>query len=206
MSDTIGKTIFEDLNACEPDNVVLRTGCQFNKADNQYFVEIWGSKYCVDLNKYEIFSPEKKDKTFQEFLYLFIMYYLIKSKNIQPSRVWISPKDITGGAAFFRGPHTIPGNLIAKRFGSDIDAFKKKSIELTGNPLDMADAAFNFQITPTIPVAVLYFLGDEEFPSESTLLFDKTIGLHLPLDIIFALAFEICNTLGTTVKKGIKFF
>jgi hypothetical protein len=57
----------------------------------------------------------------------------------------------------------------------------------------MADAAFSFSITPRIPVAVLLWVGDDEFESEAKLLFDKTIVQHLPLDIIYALAVEICH-------------
>jgi hypothetical protein len=197
MSEHIDKTIFTDLETCDPEDVILRTNCKFDKADNHYFVNIWGHEYCVDLNKYEVRPQGKDTKTYQDFLYLFILYYLMKSKNIKPSGEWISEKDIPGGAAFFRGPHTIPGDIITKRFGNDIDTFKKESIKLKGISLDMGDAAFMFHITPTIPVAVLYFMGDEDFPCEAKLLFDKTICLHLPLDIVFALAVEICNTLGT---------
>lgn len=57
----------------------------------------------------------------------------------------------------------------------------------------MADAAYVFKITPNIPVAVLLWLGDEDFGAEAKLLFDRTIGMHLPLDIIFALAVEVCR-------------
>ena len=35
--------------------------------------------------------------------------------------------------------------------------------------------------------------GDDEFPAESKILFDRTIIEHLALDIIFALAVEICT-------------
>ena len=193
----IDKTIFSDLAACDPEDVILRTGCQFDKTGNQYLVNIWGYEYCVDLKKYEVRPIETGFKTYQDFLYLFIRYYLIKSKNIKPSGEWISEKDIPDGAAFFRGPHTIPCNFITERFGNDLDSFKKESFQLKGTSLEMADAAFMFQITPTLPVAVLYYFGDEDFPCEAKLLFDKTIGLHLPLDIIFALAVEICSILGS---------
>ena len=198
MLDNIDKKIFSDLQSCDPEEVISRTGCRFDKIANQYFVNIWGHEYCVDLNRYEIQPKGTGIKTYQDFLYLFILYYLMQSKDIKPSGEWVSEKDIPSGAAFFRGPHTIPGNLITSRFGNDIDAFKKESKKLNGISLDMADAAFSFEITPAIPVAVLYFMGDEDFPSEAKLLFDRTIGLHLTLDIIFALAVEICNTLGTT--------
>ncbi|MCP4672797.1 MAG: DUF3786 domain-containing protein [Desulfobacula sp.] len=195
--DTIDKTIFSDLKACDPEDVLLRTNCRFNKAENQYFVNIWGYDYCVDLNQYEV-KPQKAGlTTYHDFLYLFILYYLMKSKNIKPLGEWISEKDIPGGAAFFRGPHTVPGDVITNQFGNDMDSFKQRCKKLNGISLDMADAAFMFQVTPTIPVAVLYYFADEDFPCEAKLLFDKTIGLHLPLDIVFALAVEICNTIGT---------
>ncbi len=198
MGENIDKTIFKDLESCDPEEVSARTKCRFERSSNRYFVRVWGHEYCVDLNKYEIKPGRSGLKNYHEFLYLFILYYLIQSKDILPSGVWISEKDIPSGGAFFRGPHTIPGNLITDRFGNDIDAFKKECRKFNGITLDMADAAFRFQITRTIPVAVLYFMGDEDFPSEAKLLFDRTIGRHLPLDIIFALAVEICNTVGTS--------
>jgi len=95
MSETIDKTNFLDLKSCDPEIVTARTGCRYDKIKGQYFVNIWGNTYCVDLNQYEV-KPQ----------------------------------------------------------------------------------------------------GDEDFPSEARLLFDRTIQQHLPLDIIYALAVEVCHTLG----------
>jgi len=196
MGEGIDKTNFLDLKSCDPEKVISRTGCKFDKIKEQYFVNIWGHIYCVDLNKYEVRSQGPGLKTYHNYLHLFILYFLMKSKNILPSGVWVSEKDIPGGAAFFRGPHTIPVDLITGRFGENIDLFKKGCEKLGGIPLEMADAAFLFQITPTIPVAVLFWQGDEDFPSEAKLLFDSTIKQQLPLDIIYALSVEVCHALG----------
>ena len=62
-----------------------------------------------------------------------------------------------------------------------------------GSSLGLADAAFAFTITPRIPVAVLYWEGDDEFPAESKILYDKTIAEQLASDIIYALAVGICE-------------
>jgi len=196
MSEGIHKTIFLDLLACDPETVVSRTGCQFDKIRQQYFINIWGHPYCVDLNTDEIRPEGPGLKSFHEYWHLFILYFLMKSKNIPPSGVWVSEKDIPGGAAFFRGPHAIPVEVIANRFGDHIDLFKKACEKSGGIPLELADAAFLFQITQTIPVALLYWQGDAEFSSQAALLFDRTIGQHLPLDIIWALSVAICHTLG----------
>lgn len=197
MSEYIDKTNFSDLESCDPEEVVSRTGCEYDKICKQYFVDIWAEKYCVDLKNYEVRPLQGTGlQTYQDFFYLFILYFLMKSRKIKPSGQWVSQKDIPGGAAFFKGPHTIPTDLIINRFNHDIDSFKKACEKLDAIPLEFADAAFKFQITATIPVAVLYWQGDEQFPSEAKLLFDRTIQHHLPLDIIFVLAVEICRTLG----------
>lgn len=201
MNERIDKLNFSDLESCDPGEVVSRTGCEFDKTKNQYAVTVWGYKYFVDLIECEVRPEEPGLQTYHGYLYLFILYFLMKSKDIPPSGKWVSEKDITGGAAFFRGPHVIPIELITDRFGNDMDLFREKCEKLKGTPIKLADAAYVFQITRTLPVAVLYWQGDEDFPSEARLLFDRTIDRHLPLDIIYALAVEICHSLGRKVSN-----
>lgn len=67
----------------------------------------------------------------------------------------------------------------------------------------MADAAYRFIVTPRIPVAVLYWKGDDEFPPEAKILYDRTITEHLTSDIIFALAVEICARIGSASDEGL---
>lgn len=193
MPDLIDKAHFTDLETCDPQDVVFRTGCEYKPIARQYFVEVWGHRYCVDLAQCKVKSDGSGPKTYQDFLYLFILFYLINAKKIVPKGQWISEKDIAGGAAFFRGPHTIPVDVIAGRIKDDMALFKVICKGLGGRSIDLADAAFSFQITPLIPVAVLYWQGDEDFPAEVKLLFDRTIEEHLPLDILFALAVEVCH-------------
>ena len=90
---------------------------------------------------------------------------------------------------------TLPTQILATAFGNDLPGFMVAGKRLGGSPLPMADAAFSFEITPRIPVAVLLWQGDEEFESQAKLLFDKTIAQHLPQDIIYALAVEVCHAL-----------
>lgn len=192
MSDLIDTVLFKDLESCDPGDVIARTGCSYDEKAGSYLVSVWGCLYDVMPRECSITAREGGHTSHKEYLYLFILHYLMKASLAPLSGRWISEKDMPGGAAFFRGPHTIPARLIARAFDNNLDDFILRCEGLGGKPLAMADAAFSFEITPKIPVALLFWLGDEDFGCEAKLLFDSTIDQHLPLDIIYALAVEVC--------------
>lgn len=196
MNDLVDITNFKDLKACDPNEVVKRTGSRFDSSRQCYLVRIWGHDYTVDLNGFKVWPESDHAPAYQGMMDLFILYFLMTSKDLIPSGEWVSEKDIPGGAGFFRGPHLVPTDLIVKRFGDNLAEFETACIAAGGEKLDLADAAFSFVVAPTTPVAVLYWVGDEDFPSEAKLLFDRTIQEHYPLDIIFSLAVEVCWRLG----------
>lgn len=193
MPEFLEPTHFNDLEACLPRDVIQRTGSRYDADSKTYEVDIWGYTYCVDLVNQKIFSKGKGLETYHNFLFLFIIFYLIQAKNMQPMGDWISEKDLPSGPGFFRGPHTIPVDMIIDRVQDDLSVFESLCRALGGTPLDLADRAFKFEITPLVPVAVLYWQGDDDFPSEANILYDRTMIEQLPLDIVFALAVEICN-------------
>jgi hypothetical protein len=193
MSEKIDAANFTALDALDPVDVTARTGCEFDPVTRRYRINIWGRGYWVDLKAHEVRLEGPGLDPSHEYFPLFILYFLMASKPLPPEGKWVSEKDLKGGAAFFRGPHTLPTDWISKRFENDIAAFRQACEKLGGLPLALGDAAFSFQITPTVPVAVLYWQGDEEFSPETKLLFDRTLDRHLPLDIVFALAVGVCH-------------
>ncbi|HKI50031.1 MAG TPA: DUF3786 domain-containing protein, partial [Desulfobacteria bacterium] len=158
-----------------------------------YTLSIWGEEYGIFPEASKITRLHDPTGKVTTSLGLFVVHYLLTCKEIPIRKEWISVKDILGGETFFRGPHKIPADLIEKKYGDDLQGFHEVSVQLGGTALDMADAAYCFRIAPRIPVAVLLWQGDDEFPAKAKMLFDRSIGDHLALDIIFALAVELCS-------------
>jgi len=187
---------FEELSEKDPGEVSRRTSCRYDAATGAYVLPVWGDEYVIYPREARIECRADPGRRPGELFRLFIIYYLLRSKAAASCNRWISEKDLPGGATFFRGPHEIPTRLIADLFGNDVEAFGKRCTRLSGAPLEMADAAYRFDITANIPAAVLFWTGDDEFPPEAKILFDETISRHLTLDIVFSLAVEICNRIG----------
>lgn len=196
MTDLIDNIHFQALSQQDPKDVCRRAICGYDDSNGCYRLSVWGDEYRIFPTQSKISCMAKNSHGIHDYFYLFMIHYLLQSKETELSSEWISEKDIPGGTTFFRGPHEIPTKLISLRFDNNIEAFKARCEQLHGIPLTMADAAFRFRITPRIPVAVLYWIGDEDFPAESKILYDRTIADHLASDIIYALAVGICERLG----------
>lgn len=195
MTTMVDPIFFKELAAAEPQDVCRRSLCRYD-ADNQcYGLAVWGDAYEVYPHASTIRRLSHSTGSTHEYLDLFIVHYLLHATAVDVRNHWISEKDIPGGPTFFRGPHELPTGMITHRYGNDLNAFENACRRINGTPLDLADAAFAFRVAPRIPVAVLYHIGDEDFPAESRLLFDGSITEHLATDIVYALAVDVCQRL-----------
>jgi hypothetical protein len=199
MTEIIDKSYFFELQNANPEILCRRGRCGYNADMRQYSLHIWGDRYLVDLTNQKIEHVLATDQPPHKYFDLLAIYYLLRTKEILLSGEWISEKDLPGGPTFFRGPHRIPTDLISNRFDNDLEKFKTRCAHVGGTAIEMADAAFSFSITPDIPVAVLYWIGDEDFPAEVKMLYDRSITELLSLDILFALAVGVCARIGTNI-------
>jgi len=196
MTNSIDESYFIELAEKNPEDVCRIAICDYDPGKKGYRISVWGEDYGIYPNESKIVRLQDDDLDVGHLLKLFIIYYILRSKDIPISNEWISEKDIPGGATFFRGPHKIPTHVIETRYEDNIEEFREICEHLDGVPLDMADAAYTFEITPRIPVAVQFWDKDDEFSAEAKILFDKTIAEHLAPDIIFCLTVEICRRIG----------
>lgn len=197
MTELIDRNYFLELAAADPEILCRNNRCRYLAEEKQYRLELWGDRYLIDaaagrIEYIEVMGPQP-----HEYFELLVIYYLLRRQDIVLAGEWFSEKDFPGGSTFFRGPHKIPTERIVNRFKNDLQQFCDQCLRFGGIPLDMADAAFCFSIAPDISVAVLYWLGDEDFPAEAKILYDQSMIGLLSLDIVFALAVGVCARIGT---------
>ena len=193
MDGLIDKFYFYELAEADPADVCRRSGCTYDDETKSYALTVWGEVYTVLPLEHLIVRNGIETTPIDDLMGLFIVYYLLKCRELEVNNEWISEKDLPGGVTFFRGPHAIPTGLISEKYIDDIRGFEQRCRQLGGTRLEMADSAFAFAVTTRIPVAVLFWDGDDDFPAEAKLLFDRTLIEHLTFDIIFSLADVVCR-------------
>lgn len=180
------------LSDLEPEDVCNRTSVLYERQSASYVLKSFGFDFSISPSKREIKSLSEKGELFTRRLCYFFtisaLSYLVNAKDIPPSERLIKPENIKGGEFFFKGTHILPLDKVAEKYKSDKDGFISKGKEFNGRILDYGDASIEFMPMPRIPVTLILWLSDEEFPARADFLFDSTCEIQLPLDILWSIA------------------
>jgi hypothetical protein len=183
---------WEILRGLDPFDVCRNASVSFDEKDKSYILR----SFCIDFSV----IPEEKiiksstcqgETIIKKYGYFFIhscLWYLINAKDIPLTERLIKPVNIKGGEMFFRGSHVLPLDNMAKKYGDDKEAFIKRGEELCAEVLEYGDASLKLLPMPRIPVTLILWLEDEEFPPRADLLLDSSCELQLPLDILWSIA------------------
>jgi hypothetical protein len=130
---------------------------------------------------------------------ILVLHYLLGREGSPTRGSMIAFKNLPG-ASFYdptyqkRGP-----KRIARRFGENLEEFRKAGRKLNWRAADLGDASFQFDILPKIKGLVVLHTGDEEFAAEANILFSDEIVNFLPLEDVAVLAGLIATRLGKSI-------
>ena len=118
-----------------------------------------------------------------------LVWYLASARGAGRTGRLVRPSSLRGGHHFFtQGTHVLPLDELASMYGSDAYAFMDRGLGLGGARADYADAAVELLPLPRVPVMLLLWLGDREYPARADLLFDSSADHQAPLDVLWAAA------------------
>jgi len=183
---------WEILSGLDPSIVCRNASAAYDKANSYYLLRSFCYDFIVKPKERTIFNSSLQgDILLKKYPYFFIhacLWHLIHAKDIPLTMRLVKPADVKGGDLFFRGSHILPLDGLAKRYGEDRQSFLKKGDELCAEVLNYGDASVRLQPVPKIPVTLILWLKDEEFPARADLLFDSSCELQVPIDIIWSIA------------------
>lgn len=180
------------LQSLDPENVCRRSGSVYDPEQDQYSLSSLGQQIQVQPGQRSISSSSTLGNLLvQDFSQLFslsVVCYLLQAKDADCTQRLVKPQDLRGGDMFARGSHVLPLDKLASRLGSKPEALLRIGQPLAGESLDLGDAALRLWPFPRLPVVMVLWAEDEEFPARSTLLLDSSAELQLPVDILWSTA------------------
>ena len=189
---------WERLGSFAPDDVCRRAGVEYDGGAGCYLVPL--------LNRRVRVSPAARSVEWDDeggeagrppgfMVALVAVVYLLEAKELPPAGEWVTGEMLPAGAFFFRGLHAIPTAEVARRFEDEPGELPAAGGRLGGKVVDVGDACVELEALPRVPVRVVLWVGDDEFPSRATMLFDRLAGEHLPLDALLSLAEYVASAL-----------
>ena len=189
---------WERLLNIEPGDVQHRSEARYDPKSGCYALPVLDRKVEVDpIRRVVRWRDEhhQADSNPGFNVSLLAVVYLISASAIRPTDEWVTPESLPGGAFFFRGPHTVPTTELAERFGHDRESFLQAADRLGGKPIEWGDAGVQIQVLPRIAFRLVLWLGDDEFPARITMLVDRLVSEHLPLDVLWCMMMHVASSL-----------
>lgn len=122
------------------------------------------------------------------FSRLSILHYLIGAQALPPAERLVRPTELKAGPFFAKGSHVLPLDALAARYARDAQGFLNQGIRFGGERRAYGDAAVELHPFPRLPVTLVLWREDDEFPARADLLFDATCERHGPADILWSIA------------------
>ena len=107
---------------------------------------------------------------------IIILHYLNGVKREQTGQEWISYKDIPSARFYLDAFNRRVKQPLMSAFGEQPDRLVSCAKDLYGaTASSFGDVSVIIQVLPKIPVALALWRGDEEFPPDAAILFDRSI-------------------------------
>jgi hypothetical protein len=183
---------WERLAGLDTDNVCKKADVSFESGLQRYVMGSFGLNIFVSIRDKSIFCDEEGNDLLTsklwEYAGLTYLWYLINAENIPLSGNLIRPDNLKGGHLFTKGTHVLPLSSLAEKYNDDIKGFFQKGEALNAERVEYGDAAIKLFPVPRVPVIIILWRGDDEFPPRADLLFDSTCELQVPVDILWSIA------------------
>ncbi len=184
------------LAEAEPGEVCRRTEATYHPDRRGYMLTFLNQRYLILPAEQRILCMQGdlcEEQELRDYFFLVALLYLLEGKAVEPTRTWISEKELKGGTTFFRGPHALQVEELQNTFGEDPEAFGRAGARLGGVELLFGDKAFSLTPLPRLPLAYVLWKKDEEFPARVTVMFDSTVQQHFSLDAVWCLVAEVSH-------------
>jgi hypothetical protein len=180
------------LAGLDPMDVGRRSLSVFDPSTGAHIVSVFSQPVTVTPGQRTISGAfpdcELILKKMAYFSRLSILHYLIGAQELPLSERLVKPSDLKVGAIYFTGSHVLPLDALAARYARDTEGFLAQGERFGGERQAFGDSAVRLLPFPRLPLTVVLWREDDEFPARAELLFDATCERHVPPDILWSIA------------------
>jgi hypothetical protein len=113
-----------------------------------------------------------------------VVHYLAHHPGGQLAGTVATPPELNRGVDFFKGRYSLNTTKVEEGFATNLPGFLRAGQKLGGVATHKGDGSFRILLLPRVPVELIFWLADDDFPARLTLILDRSVENHLPLDLL----------------------
>lgn len=184
------------------DQQCLRSGAQYQATDSQKVITLkyLNQSYQITLPDIDILLIDSDEEVPIRDKVL-MLHYFIQAKGTPLTSKMIAYKELPEGATYFPSFYKRAIKPLVDYFGNEPNQLIGIAEKLGGHRVDYGDVAVTINAFRYVPITLVLWKGDEEFPPDGNILFDSTIPDYLSTEDINVLCGVISWKLVKYLKK-----
>ena len=119
---------------------------------------------------------------------ILILHYLLTARGDTLTRNLITFRQVPEGPFYYSAFLKRARDPLVRAFGGQPESLITCGAHLGAEPDELGDVSITLKALPRVPVTMVLWAGDDEFPPEASLLFDESIVGYLPTEDIAVLS------------------
>lgn len=181
--------IRQELQRFPPEDIAWRSGATLQ--DEQLHLNMLFQPYAVDVPGFVVRWANGQEAP--SFFQSLILSYLQTANGAPLADRWISYRELPNGGFYHQAFQGYAPDRLSKRWGLDVDGFAAACNALGGTRLELGEAGFVLRVLPRVDMAAVYWLGDEDFPSRASILFDANAHYYMVTDGLAVLGNQLVS-------------
>lgn len=187
----------------DPQRTAILSGTEYQKGSDgiRLLLQFLDKAITVCWPEGQVLGPDPAvELSLQE--QVLILHYLLKAPGAPLAGEWITFREIPSGEFYYSAFVKRAKEPLLKTFGNRPQLLKDLGLQRGGVQREEGDVCICFQAFPKIPVCLILWAGDDEFPPDGNVLFDASIARYLIAEDVAVLAGMVVYPLiGMAYKK-----
>ena len=187
------------LRESDPRTLSRLTACSYHAVDSargEFRLRVLEQEYTFSYPEY-LASEVSTGKQASIPIQALLVYYFQHADGARIADRWVAFSELPEGRFYNQAFQGYTGRELTRSFGEDIDQFSKIIGNLpkaeTAPHEQIGDRSFPVLALPRVPLLLVFWQGDEDFPPSYQILFDASVVHYLPTDV--------CAILGSMLTR-----
>ena len=174
-----------ELQKADLEERCARSGALWKPEEETIEIDFLNRSYLVRLPTFEVVFAEEAPPIRERIL---LLHYLQKASGTKLSGEWIAFTQVPGGELYLGNFRARSVDRLVRAFGGREEKLAEVAGTVGGDTAEYGDVSLQLRGLPQVPVMLVLWRGDEEFPPSGNILFDATVTEYLPTEDMVVLA------------------